>query len=263
MIQLNESQYNLLLEPLAQVDFNTYFIRSIIAGHVEGKVFANSANDPKSFYAISKYGMSLLFGDPDNPHFNAGLLDYFASKSVKKRTKDEWLQAHPRAWDFMLDALVDKGKAKRYSRINFTFDKSEFIKNNSLISYDDYLVIPTTAAMFNSIQGAVAPSAFWRNETLFLQESTSFTVVIDGQPASTAFASYRHDQMLEIGIETNEKYRGKGLAYIACAILINYCIKNNLEPMWSCRLENAASVKLAKKLGFKQTLVLPYYHISV
>jgi len=47
------------------------------------------------------------------------------------------------------------------------------------------------------------------------------------------FTSARHDDKLEIGIETMVEYHGKGLGYLACAKLIEYCMDNDLEPVWS------------------------------
>ena len=85
--------------------------------------------------------------------------------------------------------------------------------------------------------------------------------MVDSKPVSTAFTSARHDDKLEIGVETLQSYQGKGLAYLACAKLIEYCMDRELEPVWSCRLENTGSVNLAKKLGFIETLRMPYYHI--
>ena len=117
-------------------------------------------------------------------------------------------------------------------------------------------MVPTAAAMFSSIKGKVTPAAFWLDERQFL-EHVHFTVVIDGEPASTAFTAYRHDGVLEIGIETAEEHRGKGLARIACAKLINYCIEQGLEPVWTCRLENAASTNLAGRLGFRELILIP------
>ncbi|MCL2702640.1 MAG: GNAT family N-acetyltransferase [Defluviitaleaceae bacterium] len=258
MIQLDESKYEILLSPLKRVGFNTFFARSVIAGHAEGKVFVDSVNNPKSFYAVHSYGkMSLLFGDAGNERFNNELTAYFGQKN----RRDEWLQAHPRAWDAWLDGLANAKKAVRYSRLNFAFDREEYKKNNHEINLNDYSIIPTTADMFNSIDGSVVPKAFWRDERLFSQYCAGFTAMVNGKPAATAFTSYLHDGCLEIGIETAEGHRGKGLARAVCMALINYSLANNLEPVWSCRLENAASVNLAKKLGFRESLRLPYYHV--
>jgi len=51
----------------------------------------------------------------------------------------------------------------------------------------------------------------------------------------SAYSAYIHDNYLELGIETVEEYRGKGLAQYVCSALIDYCLQNNFEPVWSCR----------------------------
>jgi len=202
--------------------------------------------------------MSLLFGDVGNERFNNALLDYFAGT----RKRDEWLQAHPRDWYDMLEGMVATGKAQRHNRLNFAFDRAQFEKDNPPSLLDGHEIVPTTEKMFANIQGYVTPSAFWLDVRQFM-EHMHFTVIIDGEPASTAFTAYRHDDALEIGIETAQKHRGKGLAQVVCAQLIRYCIEQGLEPMWTCRLENTASTNLAGRLGFRETMRLPYYHIPV
>jgi RimJ/RimL family protein N-acetyltransferase len=71
------------------------------------------------------------------------------------------------------------------------------------------------------------------------------------------------DGVLEIGIETLEKFRGMGFAYHASAALIDHCIENGLEPVWACRLENQGSYYLAQKLGFVPSRMMPYYQLMV
>jgi RimJ/RimL family protein N-acetyltransferase len=70
-----------------------------------------------------------------------------------------------------------------------------------------------------------------------------------------------HDNYLELGIETVEAYRGKGLAQSVCSALIDYCLQNNYEPVWSCRFENTASYRLAQKLGFEPVSTRTYYKL--
>lgn len=113
------------------------------------------------------------------------------------------------------------------------------------------------------MQGSVIPKYFWRNEDQFQNKGIGFSLIYDGEVASTAFSSCRFENQLEIGIETLEKYRGKGFALYVCSVLINYCIENGLEPIWACRMENIASYQLAHKLGFIPTHSIPYYRLSV
>ncbi len=64
-------------------------------------------------------------------------------------------------------------------------------------------------------------------------------------------------------METLQEYRRKGLASIICAKLIDYCLDNGLEPVWSCRESNAGSYYLALKSGFEPVASLPYYELKI
>jgi len=78
---------------------------------------------------------------------------------------------------------------------------------------------------------------------------------------STAFSAFVHGHLLELGIETLAGFYGRGFAQFTCSALIDYCLENNLEPVWACRLENTGSYKLAQKLGFEVEHLLPYYQL--
>ena len=258
MLELNKDSYEILHEPVMQVPFNMLMARSVIMGHADGRIFVDSYESPQSFYIVHPYGMTFLCGNSNNEAFNKGLFDYFSSN---ERKKDEWLQAFPRDWDIVMKCLVDEGKAITYSRLNFKFDKARFYEKYRKVDKSQHEIISTPTDMLFEISGSVVPRDYWKTPEQFSEIAKAFTIMIDGKPASTAFTSARHDDKLEIGIETMGDYHGKGLGYLACAKLVEYCIENNLEPVWSCRLENTASAKLAEKLGFVEASRMPYYHI--
>lgn len=56
--------------------------------------------------------------------------------------------------------------------------------------------------------GAVIPSKFWRNFNDFVTNSIGFNAYYDNRLASIAFAAFIKGNTLELGIETNERYRG-------------------------------------------------------
>jgi len=260
MRELFKDKYGILLEPVKQIPFNMLMARSVIEGHADGRIFVDSYESPQSFYIVHSYGMTFLCGDSNNEAFNNGLLDYFSGISNERR-KDEWLQAFPRDWDIVINHLVDKHKAFSYSRVNFKFNSARFYEKYNRVDKSQYTIISTPVDMLFEINGIVVPKDYWKTTKQFMSIAKAFTVMLDNKPVSTAFTSARHDDKLEIGIETIKEYHGKGLGYLACAKLIEYCIASNLEPVWSCRLENTGSVKLAEKLGFLETLRMPYYHI--
>jgi len=127
----------------------------------------------------------------------------------------------------------------------------------------EHEIVRTTKEMFRNMQGSVIPKYFWKDEDQFQNTGIGYSLIYDEEVVSTAFSSFRIDNQLEIGIETLERCRGKGLALYVCSALINYCIENALEPIWSCRIENIASYQLAHKLGFAPSLFIPYYRLSV
>jgi len=261
-VELNKNDYEKLLVYVLDIPFNMLMARSVILNHVDGNIYVDNIVKPNSFYIVHPYGMTFLCGDSNNQSFNTGLSDYFTGK-LFTRKRDEWLQAYPRDWDVIMNHFIENDIATLHDRLNFKFDVKTFYEKYNQFDKSKYNVIATPVDMLFDIQGSVIPKDYWKTPEQFSKEAKAFTVMIDDKPASTAFCSARHDDKFEIGIETMKEYQSKGLAYITCAKLIEYCIENNLEPVWSCRLSNTGSVRLAEKLGFMEVLRMPYYHVPV
>lgn len=201
-----------------------------------------------------------------------------------KRRYREWLQAHPaQAWrlwfesHFPLLPYSPKEQENRLmlcERVNYRYVGSK--KQSGSVPVDLRLV-PLTAELFSKItQGTVIPKNFWIDQCTWSQHQavgyclvTSAAAEEEGSvlPVSWAFSSGRIGSQLEIGIETVDSYRGRGLARIVCERLIEYCRENRLEAVWCCRRSNVGSCRLAESLGFEELRLeggpLPYYHLPV
>ena len=57
--------------------------------------------------------------------------------------------------------------------------------------------------------------------------------------------------MIEVGVTTAEPYRGQGFATLACARLIEMCEEQGNRTWWDCAKQNTPSVRLARKLGYR------------
>ena len=112
------------------------------------------------------------------------------------------------------------------------------------------------------MMGSVVPQFFWNNADDFITDGIGYSLIEKDKIAATAYSAFVHGDKLEIGIETVEQFRGKGYAEKVCAKLIDYCLERNIEPIWSCKFENQASFKLAQKLGFEPTIMIPFYRLS-
>ncbi len=279
MNELSKNEYQKILPFIRQVDFNHMFAKTVLENGVDGNVYVDNRENPTSFYILHSYGMSLLFGNEKNPEFNLWLQDYLLNVK-KKRSQVEWLQVYPDVWKGKLDQLLGENLAKKKeiqeiidesvankivenTRVNFKFNYNAYRLFRKNIILEGYNIVRTNKELFSKMDGAVVPKAFWKSAEQFEQSGVGFSLIIDGQLVSTAYSAFIHDNQLELGIETVPGFQGKGLAAICCAALIDHCIANNFEPVWSCKLENVGSFKLAQKLGFGPVSYRPYYMVKI
>ncbi len=272
---LSEENYPGVIDVLKEVKINNLFARAVVENCVSGKVYVNDTNTPTTFYVVHPYGMSLLFGKHDNQEFNRAFKEYALNRS-NIRNSHEWMQAFPEQWDLTLKELFmdswikssdnhanqTKKVIELNSRVNFKFSPSKYLKLRKDIKSPETPAIRTGRKEFENMPGTVTPLNFWNNADDFLENAIGYSTYCENQLACTAYASFIMDNCLELGIETVPKFRGKGLARYTCSKLIDYCLENDYEPIWACRLENIGSYKLAQKLGFDDVLRIPYYRLS-
>ncbi|MDO9626532.1 MAG: GNAT family N-acetyltransferase [Methanobacteriaceae archaeon] len=275
MILLGKEKYEEVKEPLETVTLNNLFARSVVEKQVSGEIYVDNETNPETFYIIHPYGMSLLFGDLNNSDFNAKFRVY-ALNLNQTRNRHEWMQVFPKEWDAVLNDLlkdsivkssdnaedIKKGIVEINTRINFKFNLDkylEFKKNN--INHD-LRIVRTDKNIFTDMKGTVVPIYFWDSANDFYGNGIGFSLYHENSLASTAFSAFIHDNMLELGMETIEEFRGRGFAQHTCSALIDYCLENNYEPIWACGQENIGSYKLALKLGFEPAGRFSYYRLS-
>ncbi len=274
MISLQKDQYSKLLEPIKSITNNNLFARAVAERVVEGEIFVDNVENPRSFYLLHPYGMSLLFGDSNNETFNLAFKKYALNEN-RSRKIIEWMQVFPADWDAVLqdllsDNLVSPSSESTSShaieqnvRVNFKFNEEIFLRGTLANEKSDPAVeiLRTDREAFEKMTGAVVPLNFWNDAEDFINKGVAFSLYYDGKLASTAFSAYLHDDKLELGIETYDEFKGKGLAYKACTALIEYCIEKGFEPVWACKRDNVGSYQLAQKLGFENVKEISYYRL--
>ncbi len=162
MVLLDKHEFGKILSKIKDIEFNTYFAQSVIVGHAQGRIYVNNMDNPTAIYIVSDYGMTLLFGYCSDAVFNQELIGYFSGIDGR-REKPEWLQASPRGWDDMFGPLIDQGNVEKYSRVNFSFDKTIFYQNNPDRNDDVYTIIRTPVELFSTLDGLVVPKYFWKD----------------------------------------------------------------------------------------------------
>jgi hypothetical protein len=272
MILLEESHYHKAIGPVKDMTINNLFALTVASKQIKGHIYVDNIDAPSTLYIQHPYGMTLLLGNCTNEDFNNKFLSH-ALNEPKVRDKHEWMQAYPNNWHSKLAHLFQGrmieskstenkvGKVELNTRVNFKFNQTKFTELNYKALEPTCKIKKVDDAIFAQMKGSVVPMYFWNDSEHFLRNGVGFSVLYEGKLASTAYSAYVHEDKLELGIETIEAFRGKGLAFHACVALIDHCLYHGYEPVWSCRLENTASYLLAIKLGFEPILETPYYRL--
>jgi hypothetical protein len=276
---LNKELYYKVVRPLDEVPFNHLFADAVVAQKVDGLIYTDNSDSPTSFYILHPYGISLLFGNHDNEEFNRQLTGYLLNID-QTRHNIEWMQVYPESWSaWLLTSLGDRLLTKKQkeegltetelikvdeqTRVNFKFNADRYGVFKPSLPNEHPDIFLTGEEEFNHMPGAVVPKFFWRSAPQFLKEGLGFSLRCNGEVACTAFSAFINDHQLELGIESSAQFRGKGFAMRTCAALIDYCLANGYEPVWSCRMENTGSYLLAQKLGFKPIRFHSFYKVNV
>jgi RimJ/RimL family protein N-acetyltransferase len=273
---LERNKYASALPALKKVSINNLFARSVLENHVRGRVFVDDIARPRAFYVVHPYGMSLLYGDMEDGFLNSGLRDYLLGKNGLRKT-GEFLQVFPSDLEEKIDALLGRNLGTveengeppdpsrpviKHKRINFRFVPKKYARARKDLNLKAHDFQRIDENMFSNIRGSVVPKKFWDGASDFRQKGIGFSLLKNGRIAASSFSSFVHDNMLELGMETEPEFRRKGFASIITAKLIDYCLERNLEPIWACRGGNKASYNLAVKLGFEPVAYLPYYELA-
>ncbi|WP_294750761.1 GNAT family N-acetyltransferase [uncultured Ruminococcus sp.] len=114
---------------------------------------------------------------------------------------------------------------------------------------DGFIIRSIDRELFDSITGRVPPSLYWDSCEQFSKNGTGFCIMQGNEAASWAFTSAVSSEEADIGIETAEKYRHRGLALAAAAAVIREVLPDR-RPTWTCQRSNRGSARIAEKLGF-------------
>ncbi len=270
MIELQPVGFPALLPALRRVPINNLFARSVLERRVVGTVWADRRDNPSLIHVIHPYGMTLLFGDA-NGTAPAALKAHILALGTNRG--DKWLQTSSEALSSLVVELFDVESAEpdqqpggpgmqRYTRSNFQFNPVRYALKRSVMSpQEEFTLRPLLATDFALPGIDVSPHKFWTSADQFLAHGGGWCLELEGELASMAFSSFRFDRQLEIGVETRSTYRGRNFALYAACALIDQCISEGVEPVWSCRKENKGSYKLALALGFEPTIETAYYRL--
>ena len=124
---------------------------------------------------------------------------------------------------------------------------------------DDPVVREFTPADMGLLKAAGVDGVDFRGGLpTLLEAGTVAGAVVDGRIVSTAQTAAITEHYADIGVATDEQWRGRGFATAAASIVARRIQQTGRTPVWSCGEDNLASLRVAQKLGFKEVSRLTY-----
>jgi RimJ/RimL family protein N-acetyltransferase len=107
------------------------------------------------------------------------------------------------------------------------------------------------AAIVPALEGFDYYVAMFGDVERALQHTIGYCVMQDDKVVSEAVAGPLSRGIAELGVGTGEAHRRQGFATAASARAIQECEALGYRAFWNASQQNAASVALAKRLGFQ------------
>ena len=106
----------------------------------------------------------------------------------------------------------------------------------------------------HAITGRIIPSFSWK-ETEFLKNGCGYAAFDRERYCGTAFSAAVSSEEIDIGVETDPEYRGRGIASALVQRLCAAAVSQGKKPVWAHGETNAGSMHTALRCGFLQSRI--------
>jgi len=247
--RIDTCKYNEYIEYAKECTANRVYPLSIATGTQEGDIYING----KGCVLFWHYcGFAYISGDVSTG-FLEEVYQYFLINDTERRfiliTDSEFVSGYYSGRDLL---RCDK-------RIEYYHGG---IPKNLPEPDDRFFVERIAADNIEAIQGRIIPSFSWKSNEAFLQDGFGFIARSkeDGSFAAVAFSSAVSPEEVDIGVETAEAYRHRGLASYLAFKMCEEIIKLGKKPVWAHAEMNTGSQKTALSVGFKPRWINTVIH---
>lgn len=233
-------------------------ILAVIQLKQRGWVFADNSIQPTSALIINNFGFLQFVGAKN---FRGDFIELLKLPMTSMPSYLLWY-APPLQIQEIFDNVL-REHVRRRERAHFIFEK-KILENHVEcppgfnIRYLDKELIGKTLDLKLDIG-----SRFWASTEDFLEHGIGICIMNGDEVASICYSACVVDGLAEIDIVTRDEYRGMGLAVVAAQSFMAECIRREITPTWDCFVNNAASMKLASKLGFVEEWNYVFYSFNL
>lgn len=249
---------------------------SVLLGNYPGRVFTDRETAPAMAVVWATGRWMYAAGDISSAENRGELAAFLQSVVVPACSlrNEKWFEIYTDssdAWTELFKSGLVGQKVHRHLESVYEFDRERFeqseeqavaIISSSVDSIEDQVIVDFEELPIIEDQGDSLPDKHNRFSGL----TTTGAIVRAGERAVSMCKNngFVVDDRYFIDVDTYaEEERGKGYATLAARSLIRYYLKQGMQPLWETTHENAASHKLALKLGFEPVESYPVFAFGI
>ncbi len=258
-IRLPKDQYE-RARPLFEPLHYQLVVESMLDGTNPGWLYVDDEMAPTCGWMVNSEGF-FLAGEPTNKQFNTWLKKWFEdylrhgnadweSEAVLlfDISSDDWISSFPDIFSLRPPLEVNRlHYLCREVRVDWRPLLPEGFSVHQLdehILEDDALEIPDHLRLWVKMN--------WGTKESYLKHGFGTCIVHESSIVSYSLADCVHGDECEIGIQTLERFRRRGLATVTAAANIDLAFDRGFEVVgWHTHDYNEASQKTAEKVGFE------------
>lgn len=243
LFKLDPLQYFEMTDIASVHDSGSVYPLAVAQQIQDGDIFVDSLTNCKSALFWTYTGFAYITGMSDAVFLNDIYELVLGRTSMNSRrfvlmTQDKTV----------LDYFAKKDDVIIERRYLFSYESDQMPVDFSLSS--GYELREIDDQLLTKISGKIVPSMFWKCADQFLTNGKGYCITYRDEVVSWAFSAAVSSREIDIGIETKEEHKQKGLGLIVANKMIRYSMNQNKSPVWACYYKNIASARMAEKLGF-------------
>lgn len=240
-------------------------VKSILAGNTKGEVYSDHTSPPKSSIVNGMGFEILVAGEAGNTRFNEEAANYIVNNvmPIAKEAGAPLITIYPETdvWARLIQQkLGEMGQqADKKSKLFYTLEKRQFKKDNKELPNHASLTAINTSVLkdetlLNREYLRQWIDSSWTSAEAFLEKGIGYCVIEDNAIVHWCLAVFAAERKLEFALMTVAGYEGKGYAKVGASACMEEALTAGKQPLWNCDKDNAASIAVAKSLGFEQQL---------
>ncbi|MBP5452157.1 MAG: GNAT family N-acetyltransferase [Treponema sp.] len=233
LIQLPEEKKALIFPLFKSRQPNTSALWCYFDGIMPGKTFVDDIDAPTK--AICQLDMSWVYvsDDADLP---------WIEETLREIIKTAWIQV---VW------TPERGSKFPLADLGTVIPPHEYATRKPIGQKPREVEIkPYDSELYEKVPWKGFHERVYGSKENFLKIAFGFYAIENAEICSESEMAFTARGYTEVGIITDDDKQRKGFAFAVCVKTLEEVEKRGLKPIWSCDVENIASMKLSEKLGF-------------